>query len=161
MQQAGQAYSNYRQFGRDNSANQLSNQSSLYQGLMNRMAAAGDGAYSPNTAQMGNNPMSLAQTTVGSTHGSNAAGNGVDFYGNGTDANGNVAPGAYGLIGNMGLQSQGKWATPGGEAPATMDANGNPLPPGGQLNNINTQNGAPAPPPQSPPGQFSFAPRRP
>jgi hypothetical protein len=171
IQQAGQAYSNYRQFSRDNYANQLSNRASLYQGLMNRMAAAGDSSYSPNLSQMGNNPMSLAQTTVGATHGSNAAGNGVDFFGTGQDSNGNVNQNAYGLIGQMGLEGQGKWANSNDNngnsgVTQTMDANGTPIPPGGKAANINTNypgGAGPQQAPQAPPasGGFSFAPRKP
>ncbi len=172
--QAGQAYSNYRQYNRDNYANQLSNQSSLYQGLMNRMQAAYGGQGAPNVGQMNANPMSQAQTTVGSPVGSNAAGNGVPFtaYGDASgpymkDANGNTVarPGynPYGMIGSMGLspkpsQWQGDIAGP----PVTQDLNGSPLTPGNTgINNINTNNGPPANAAPGPAPSFNFAPRRP
>lgn len=175
--QAGQAYSNYRQYNRDNSANQLSNRASLYQGLMNRMQSAYGAQGAPNVSQMGVNPMSLAQTTVGATGGSNAAGNGVGWqdYQNATgaymkDKNGNtvVNPGAnsYGLIGSMGLnQKPGQWSS-GAQAPATQDMNGVPMTPGNTgINSIYTNSGPPpepyGAPGAPPPGGFNFAPRRP
>lgn len=160
LQQAGQAYSNYRQFDRDNYANQLSNRASLYQGLMNRMQSAYGGQGAPNVSQMGNNPMSFAQTTVGATHGSNAAGNGVDFYGGG-GSNGQIDPNAYGLIGKMGLQGQGRYDGQDDNAgiTPTLNQNGLPYVNGG----INTNNVAPPSGPIAPAAQqqFSFAPRRP
>jgi hypothetical protein len=137
------------------------------------MAAAGDSAYSPNTAQMSNNPMSFQQTMVGATHGSNAAGNGVGFgagAGSNVDGNGNIKPGAYGLIGATGsMGAPGQWQAPGAMYAPTLAANGQPRPSaptggGTPSGGINTNNTRPLPPTgyaQSAPPQFSFAPSKP
>jgi hypothetical protein len=162
MHQAGKAYTNYRQFSRDNSQNQLSNQSSIYQGMMNRLASAYGEQGVPNVEQMRNNPMSARQTMVGSVTGSNAAGWGQgDPQFNGHKLGDNN----WGMIGQMGAVNQGDVG--GYEAihhgPATMQTNGQPIAPGGSINNISARNGyAPQPVAQSgaPQGGFSFAPRR-
>jgi hypothetical protein len=179
LHNAGKAYSNYRQFSRDNYANQLSNQSSIYQGMMNRLQSAYGGQGAPNVRQMGNSPMSLRQTTVGSTFGSNAAGWGAGDPGN-PSGHMHVGDDNYGLIGQMGAVNPNDQLSGnpdrtagvnrnvgalGGGQKATIDSQGQPLSPTGYAIQMPSAGGGNAPQsvPQSgtQPGQFSFAPRRP
>lgn len=176
LQSAGKAYSNYRQFSRDNYANQLSNQSSLYQGMMNRLASAYGAQGSPNVSQMSNNPMSLRQTTVGSTFGSNAVGWGQGDPGNKESGHLTRGDDNFGLIGQMGainpndqlngnpnrIPGINRMPQAGGSMsrPATIDSAGRQILPGYNIDTQNTwappqvsQSGAPG-------GQFNFAPRR-
>lgn len=178
LHKAGNAYSNYRQFSRDNYNNQLSNQSSLYQGMMNRLASAYGAQGSPNVSQMSSNPMSLRQTTVGSTFGSNAAGWGQGDPGN--VESGHTRPGDnnFGIIGQLGATNPNDELSGNPNRTGGLRAGGGQLALGQQptlwdngqqrvagMPQIYTGGASWAPPQVAQsggaPGNFSFAPRRP
>ena len=166
MQQAGNAYDDYRQFSRDNYQNQLGNESANYQGVMNMLGSSGGGI--PNTQGLNaeDNPLSMAQTGVGSTAGSNYAG-GTWKPGGTTDrSQWQNTVGIGGGIGNAGYPADPKTVAAGGYGNVRYGGPQNNAP--GGVNNINTApmsqspNGPYVPPQgQQAPGQgFNFSPRR-
>lgn len=74
MREAGSAYSNKRQSDRDFYGNALGNRAAAYQGAVNMLGASGGGVPNMGGLDRRNNPLTLQDTGIGATAGSNWTG---------------------------------------------------------------------------------------
>ena len=161
MRQTGAAYSNKRQADRDMYADALNNRAAMYQGAMNMLGASGGATPNVSGFSRENNPLTLRDTTIGATAGSNATGWSGASPGIGPGGVKLRSPGTYGIIDYL----NGKPYDPASYSGTSYQGFGNP---NGQPN-LNTApmngggpNGAPMTTAPSSTGQgFNFGPRRP